>query len=212
MRAIVTAAVAAMALWGVGLSGTGWAQEPVTIVSAPAQGRQERFLGVDIFAGGGQFQNELVPATDTEDAKFQKWGWDVGATLSYGVRWLGITGSFGHQAIVENVSAYHLVAGPRVTSPWIAGEMMVARFYAHALGGFARTSGATRPQSRSEWVVGGGIDMLLLRLQFDYVRLNLDGAPKGNPRFFVGGVVPLCFRACSESRDGFNLSGRPATN
>ena len=52
MRGIVTAVVA-IALWGVGLSGAAWAQEPVTIVSAPPQARQERFLGLDLFRDDG---------------------------------------------------------------------------------------------------------------------------------------------------------------
>jgi len=46
--------------------------------------------------------------------------------------------------------------------------MMAARFSTHALGGFAHTSGATPWQSSAEWVLGGGVDMLIFRLQFDY--------------------------------------------
>ena len=68
----------------------------------------------------------------------------------------------------------------------------------------------TPSQSSTEWVLGGGFDVLLLRIQLDYVRLRLDGAREGNTRVFVGGVVPLCLRACRDS-DGFNLSGRPAS-
>jgi hypothetical protein len=209
MREMMTAGVMAIAVWGLGLSETLWAQEPATIVSAVPQGRPERFLGVDIFAGGGQFQNVLVPATDTEDAKYQKWGWDAGATVSYGVRWLGITASVGHQTIVQNMPAYHVVAGPRVTSPWLISDRAVGRFFGHALVGFARTAGVAPSQSSAEWVFGGGLDLFFARLQIDYVRLNLNGVNRGSPRVFVGGVIPLCLRACSESKDVVNLSGRP---
>ena len=209
MREMVTAAVAAIALSGLGLSGTAWAQEPVTIVTTTPN-RQERFLGLEVFGGGGQFQIELAPATETEDARYPKWGWDAGATLSYGIRWLGITGAVSHQAIGESLSAYHLVVGPRVTSPWIVGDRGAARFYAHALGGFAQTSGVTPSQRSAEWVFGGGMDAFFFRMQFDYVRLNLNGVEKGNARVFLGAVVPLCLRACSESKDVFNVSGHPA--
>ena len=210
MRRTVTAA-AAIVLLGSSLSGDARAQATVTIMSLPAQGRQGRFLGLDVFGGGSQFQTELAPTTETEEAKLPRWGWDAGATISYGIRWLGITGSVGHQAVAENGSAYHVVAGPRVTSPWIVGEDGAIRFFAHALGGVAHTSGVVPSQSSAEWVVGGGLDALLMRLQLDYVRLDLAGLPKNSFRIFVGAFVPLCLRACSESKDGINLSGRPAT-
>ena len=84
----------------------------------------------------------------------------------------------------------------------IIGDEGAVRFFAHALGGFAHTSGVTPSQSSAEWVLGGGMDALFFRLQGDHVRLNVKGVNKGNARVFVGAVVPLCLRACSESKDG----------
>lgn len=207
MRGIVTAAALASFLFA-GLAETAWAQEPATPVVIPPA-RPEHFLGLDVFAGGSQFQNVLVPATDTEPAKYPGWGWDAGATVSVGVRWLGITGTFGRQT-VETVPIYQLAVGPRVTSPWLVGDAAIIRVFAHALAGFATSSGVTPSQSSAEWVIGGGVDIMLLRIQFDNVRLNLNGLKTSSPRIFIGGVVPLCLRAC-RAWDGFNVSGRPAS-
>jgi hypothetical protein len=207
MRAILTA-TAAMVLWAGALSGTLLAQSAVDLPMSPP-GREPRFTGLDVFIGGGQVQNELVPATDTEDAKYPKWGWDAGATISVGVRWFGITAAVGQQPVDETVWVSHLVAGPRVTSPWVVGESMIVRFFGHALAGMARTSDPVS-QTAGEFVVGGGMDLLFFRIQGDYVRANLAGVKRGNGRLFFGGVIPLCLRGCTEA-DGFNVSGRPAT-
>ena len=59
-------------------------------------------------------------------------------------------------------------------------------------------------------MLGGGFDVLFVRIQADDVRLRLNGVREENTRVFVGGVVSLCLRACRDS-DGFNLSGRPAS-
>jgi len=213
MRGNLTAvAVSAAVLLGSCVAETTWAQEPAR-PAANVSDKPERFLGLDIFAGGAQYERRETPATpDTGDgseaAGWGKFGWDTGATFSFAKRWLGITGTFGHHTI-EDVPTYQFAVGPRVTSPWYVDEVAV-RFFAHALVGVATTSGATPSQSSTEWVLGGGFDVLLLRIQLDYVRLRLDGAREGNTRVFVGGVVPLCLRACRDS-DGFNLSGRPAS-
>ena len=183
---------------GSGVGETVLPQEPVPS-TAPAPHPQERFLGLDLFGGGAQLQNELAPATDTEKATYPHWGWDAGATVSYGVPWLGISAAFGHQAVAEDWGAYHLLAGPRVTSPWLINDNVGLRAFAHALAGFARTSGAAPSQSSAEWVVGGGVDILLFRVQVDYVHLNLNDVKGGFARVFLGGVVPLCLRACGES-------------
>lgn len=208
MRGVVTAAALALLLLGGGPAETASAQEPATPVVIPPA-RRERFLGLDVFAGGSQFQNVLVPATGTEPAKFPPWGWDAGATVSVGVRWLGITGAFGRQTI-ETVPIYQLAVGPRVTSPWLPLGEMPIRGFAHALVGFAGTSGVTPSQSSAEWIIGGGCDVFLLRFQFDSVWLKLNGVKTRNLRVFLGGVVPLCVRGCRES-DAFNVSGRPAS-
>ncbi len=206
MRGAMTAA--ALFLLARCLAETTWAQEPATPVVIPPA-RPVRFLGLDVFAGGSQFQNVLIPATDTEPAKYPPWGWDIGATVSVGVRWLGITGTFGRQTI-DTAPTYQVAVGPRLTSPWLpAGELPI-RGFAHALVGSVSTSGVTPSQSSAEWVIGGGIDIFLVRLQFDNVWLKLNGLKTSNFRLFLGGVVPLCLRACRES-DAFNVSGRPVS-
>jgi hypothetical protein len=65
-----------------------------SVVSTPA--RPERFLGLDVFGGGAGYQRyDYVPSEDpSNDDVYGKFGWDVGATVSVGVRWLGITGAF----------------------------------------------------------------------------------------------------------------------
>ena len=213
MRGNLTAlAVSAAVLLGSCVAETTWAQEQAT-PAANVSDKPGRFLGLDIFAGGVQYERRETPGTPdagdgSQGAGWGKFGWDTGATLSVGVRWMGITGAFGHHT-VEDVPAYQVAVGPRVTSPWYIDELAV-RFFAHALAGVATTSGATPSQSSTEWVLGGGFDVLFLRIQLDYVRLRLDGVPQGNTRVFVGGVVPFCLRACRDL-DGFNLSGRPAS-
>jgi hypothetical protein len=210
MSANATAAVVlTVALFGAGLPETTWAQEQAR-PTAVGRARPEPFLGVDVFAGGAAFSRyEQAPAgDDSDEIRYAATGWEAGATVAFGWRWLGITGAFGRQTI-ETVPVYQAVVGPRVTSPWMTGEDVGFRVFAHALVGAARTSGVIPAQSSTEWVLGGGIDIFLLRLQMDYVRLNLNGLRQDNYRVSMAGFVPLCLRACHAS-DGFNLSGRPA--
>lgn len=185
------------------------AQDPARPATSVSD-RPDRFLGLDIFAGGVQYERHEIPdgGDESQAASWGKFGWDTGATVSFAVRWIGITGTFGRHT-VEDLPTYQAAAGPRVTSPWYVDDVGI-RFFAHALVGVATTSGVTPSQSSTEFVIGGGFDVLLLRIQIDYVRLGLDGLQKGNTRAFIGGVVPLCLRDCREG-DGFNLSGRPAS-
>ena len=208
MRGLVTAAAALFLLAGC-LAETTWAQQPATPVVIPPA-RPQRFLGLDVFAGAARFEGyDPVEGEDPSGTiQHAKTGWDVGATVSIWVRWLGITGTFGRQ-IIDTVPTYQVAVGPRLTSPWLpAGELPI-RGFAHALVGTASTTGGTPSQTSTEWVIGGGCDIFLFRLQFDNVWLKLDGLKTSNFRFFFGGVVPLCLRACRES-DAFNVSGRPA--
>jgi len=208
MRGVVTAA--ALLLLGGCLAETAWAQEPATPVVIPPA-RPERFLGLDVFAGAVRFEG--YDHDESEDPstviKHAKTGWDVGATVSIGVPWLGITGTFGRQ-IIDTVPTYQLAVGPRVSSPWATSDNGAVRVFAHALVGFASTTGVTPSQSSAEWVVGGGCDLLLFRIQVDKVWLKLNGLKTSNLRVFFGGVVPLCLRGCRES-DAFNVSGRPTS-
>jgi len=208
-RRTTAAALALLLTWGC-LAETASAQEPATPAVIP-RARPERFVGLDVFAGGARYERyDYVRSEDpSKDDQFGKTGWDAGATVGFGVRWLGITGAIGRQTI-ETVPTYQLVVGPRVTSPWLPLGDIPIRGFAHALVGVASTSGVTPSQNSAEWVIGGGVDIFLLRMQFDSVRLKLNGLKTSSYRFFVGGVVPLCVRACRES-DGFNVSGRPTS-
>ena len=184
------------------------AQEPATPVP-PAQERHERFLGLEVIAGGVAYdRTDYLPVTTGDESDkdhFGPIGWDLGATVNYGVRWVGIAGSVGRHTI-ETVPTYQFAVGPRFTTP----RDYPIRFFAHVLVGFARTSGVTPSQGSAERVIGAGIDFGLLRIQIDEVTLNLDGLLKGNMRMFVGGFVPLCFRGCRDG-DFINVSGRKRT-
>jgi len=210
MHRRTTAAAVALLLTGGCLAETASAQEPASPVVIPPA-RPGLFLGLDVFGGAARCErNDVVPSEDpAKEDRMEKFGWDAGATVSVGVRWLGITGALGRQT-TEMVPTYHMVVGPRFTSPWAVSDAGAVRAFAHALVGFASTSGVTPSQSSAEWVIGGGVDIFLLRIQFDSVWLKLNGVKTSNLRVFMGGVVPLCVRACRES-DGFNVSGRPTS-
>lgn len=201
-------ALIAVALWGGGQPGVSWAQEPPR-PAALAPERPGPSVRLDVFVGGAAFERYEQPDFENTDAdiRYATTGWQAGATAFVGVPWLGITGAVGCQTI-ETTPAYHAAIGPQFMSPWIIGEDVGFRLFAHALYGVVSTAGDSPTQRGTEWVFGGGIDVLLLRIQYDYVRLNLPALARGNNRIFVGGVVPLCLRSC---RDGeINLSGRPA--
>ena len=168
------------------------AQEPAPpAVSAPD--KPERLLALDIFGGwSGCCAAIETPGTGEESNKIGGNGWEVGATVLYGKRWLGIKSTVGRTTIFD-VPVWQVTAGPQV----YIGKSY-ARWLAHALVGFSKTSGVTPSQSSVMWVAGGGLDLFILRLQGDYVRLSLDGVEKNNFRLFVGVVLPLCFRACGD--------------
>jgi len=171
------------------------AQDPET-PAVQAQGFHERFLGLEFIAAGVTYQrNEpLTTADDSKKDEFGKFGWDIGATVSYGVRWVGITGSVGRHTI-EHVPTYQFVVGPRFTTPW-SGPL---RVFAHALVGYARTRGLTSSQGSVEWVTGAGFDWAFFRVQADGVSLNLNDLKMNSFRMFVGAFIPLCSRACRDT-------------
>jgi hypothetical protein len=202
------AAVLAITLCGVGLAAPTWAQEPAKRVVS-ASGKPERYLALDVFGGyAGGYEGPQASTREQEEAESLGAGWDVGATISVGVRWIGITGTFGRVGF-SDMRTYQVLVGPRFTTPWAIAGSSAARLFGHVLAGYVTAGGPTPTNGGAEWIVGGGVDLFLFRVQGDYVRMNLPGLPRNNGRVFVGGVVPLCFRACRES-DGFNLSGRPA--
>jgi hypothetical protein len=193
----------AVALLSVGLSGATWAQEPVK-PAGTARAGSGKFLGLEVFGGAALYDTKDQSGTGdgepTDPGRYE--GWDVGASFNPGVRWMGLTGTVGRHN-TPGVPTFHVLAGPR----FYIGNAG-ARWIAHILGGIARTSGAA-PRSSGELVLGGGLDLFCLRMQFDYVRLNLQGLPKNNQRAFVGLYLPLCFRSCKEGVYEVDLSGSP---
>jgi hypothetical protein len=186
------ATVIAAALLGTSLAATGWAQEPARPAGS-APDKPERFLALDIFGGYVRGYGTIeISGTGEESSKIGGEGFDIGATVVYGKRWLGIKSAVGRATILD-VPVWQLTAGPQV----YIGKAN-ARWLAHALVGFATTSGVTPSQSSVVGVVGVGVDLAILRLQGDYVLLNLDGLPKHYGRAFAGVVLPLCFRACED--------------
>jgi len=166
------------------------AQEPAPpAVSAPD--KPERFLALDIFGGyvRGYLTSE-TPGTGEEPNKSRGEGGEFGATILFGKRWLGIKSTVGGATLLE-VPTWQVTVGPQVS----IGKAN-ARWLAHALIGIAGTSGVTPSRSSAVGLLGVGLDLWILRLQGDYVMLNLEGLPKNYPRAFVGVVLPLCFRAC----------------
>ncbi len=167
-------------------------QEPVPpAIRAP--GTSQRLLALDIFGGWALCCDPIeTPGTGEDTKESGGSGWEVGATVFYGRPWLGFRGTVGRTTTLD-LPVWQVTAGPQVST----GKAL-ARFMAHALVGYAKTSGVTPSQSSVVWAVGGGMDLAVLRIQIDYVRLSLDGLQKNNTRGFVGLVLPLCFRACGD--------------
>lgn len=169
-----------------------------------AQSARDRFLAADIFGG-------VLPAgigKSGEDSTAGPWdidGWEVGATIRFRP-WLGADVSGGRHTM-DGVRTHHLLAGPRIATRYL--DPWAVRFFAHALVGFGNasvTSGSS--ESGAEMAAGAGFDLFgVIRMKFDYVRLAAGSKPLQSGRAFIGGVVPLCFRGCSEA-DGFDVSGR----
>jgi hypothetical protein len=181
-----------------GMSNVAWAQ-PSAKTAGAQSGPPGRFLAFDVFVGGAGYQSKLPKADDAATKEtVRSGGWDLGGTVRVGPRWVGITGAIGTETIA-NVPTYHLAAGPR----FYLGEPG-ARWVAHALVGIVGTRDAAPSQTGPQLTLGGAWDIFILRLQYDYVRLNLAGLPKNNSRFFGGVVIPFCLRAC---RDKDRLCG-----
>jgi hypothetical protein len=89
------------------------AQEPAPpAVSAPD--KPERLLALDIFGGwSGCCAAIETPGTGEESNKIGGNGWEVGATVLYGKRWLGIKSTVGRTTIFD-VPVWQVTAGPQV--------------------------------------------------------------------------------------------------
>lgn len=91
-----------------------------------------------------------------------------------------------HSQRPQGVRTDHLLVGPRFTTPYV-GDLGV-RGFAHVLAGVARTTGGESPQTKPEFLVGGGLDVFIFwRLQIDYLRVNLNRLPKNR-----SDSTPLC--------------------
>jgi hypothetical protein len=176
------------------VSNPAWSQPAAN--PAPAESDTSgRFFAFDVFFGAAMYDSG---EKDEAGKAKNDAGWEVGGTVRVGPRWVGLTGSVGNGSIGD-VAAYHLLVGPR----FYIGEPG-ARWVAHALMGVARTHGGALSRTGTEFVLGGGMDLFILRFHFDYVRLNLAGSPKSSPRAFIGVVLPFCLRGC---RDKDRLCG-----
>jgi len=201
MRGMVTATTVAVLL-----SGTAWAQEPVKS-AATAQERRQHVLGLDLYGGGIVTVSEEVPG----EGNLGGWGWEASAAVRFDR--LGVAVAVGREFVIPDVHATFLVAGPRFTGGF---GMWDIRGFAHVLGGFARTGGATPTQDGFALMTGVGVDVAFVRFQVEYVRLGLDNLPNNFFRFYVGGGIPLCFRGCRKNEyggwmDGIPVSGRTTT-
>jgi hypothetical protein len=170
--------------------------------SVGAQQSEESFLQLDVFGGlvgaGSVFPIE-ESATNDEKVRTVSNGWDVGTTVFIASRWLGVTGSVGRTRGPRG-ALYQYLVGPRVTTPY---GHLGTRAFAHILLGRAHTRGPDGPMSGSEIIAGGGLDVYAsIRLQGDFMRLNVLGLRRNGGRVFLGIVVPLCLRQCGDT-DGW---------
>ena len=148
--------------------------------------------------GGGGDPVEGQP--DTHNHK----GWRVASEFKP-FRMAGIVAEVGRTW--NDVRPFkHYLAGGRVGTSSRGADGPV-HYFAHGLLGMAEAGAYSNAPAEKglEFVVGGGIDVAILRMQLDYMRLSLRDVPANQGRFFIGGVIPLCFRGCTKD-DGFDLS------
>jgi hypothetical protein len=161
-------------------------------------------FGADVFVGGATGPSHLQKLTPEELKKHTHVGWQIGTGLRTGLRtqWLQWTANYG-SAGNEDVHLSEVLGGVRALSPWIEGGETAVRGFAHTLVGPSWARGPLGATRSMEFVAGGGFDVLLLRMQFDYVRTAHAEVHRNEYRMFVGGFLPLCFSGCRpEWKDG----------
>ena len=176
----------------------------VLLMPAIADAQDTRpFLALDL-AGGYAMTDAPAAAVPTSDPPPSRRGFAVDAAVRIARPWLGVVGSVWH-VVDDVVSLNQYLTGVRVTTPF--GTEFPQRVFAHALTGVATANG------RRGLVVGAGAgwDLAFFRIQVEWTRQDLAGVPRNAVHGFIGGVLPLCFRACrdGEVTDGLNLSGYP---
>jgi hypothetical protein len=164
-------------------------------------------LAVDLFGGWSGASMNIGELNERgEEVSSVLDGFEVGATVRF-LPWVGVTGAFARNSEEERRLQHYLV-GARFSTRYFGDKGV--RGFAHVLWGKVNARSPEQPsESGSEMVIGGGWDSLLfLRIQFDYIRLSVNGYPENSWRLCVGGVVPLCFSKCGKRAvDGFDLSG-----
>jgi hypothetical protein len=177
------------------------------LLGAASTASAQPFLGLDVFGGALNAAGpESPPVEEGEEPKWNTHGWEVGANLRLPNRWIGVTGTVA-RTWFDDTRMYHVLAGPRVTTPFYP----FARAFGHVLVGGLSAHTPTTSQGSFGVAIGGGVDLFLARLQFDYYRIDVDGVPQNNSRFFLGGVFPFCFRGCGPD-DGFNVGDEPSAS
>ena len=179
----VVAFCAAMSAWN-----------PPTVSAQPPA--SEAFLAVDPYVA---WNRHVVAIDEPAPAERVFQGWEAGATVRFARRWLGVTGAVSRTSR-DQLVIRHFLVGPHLATSYGEG-----RLFAHALFGHARFEASTvASRSGFELVVGSGVDLVggVFRIEFDYVRVNLEGVPKNDGRLIVGAVIPLCFVGCRPGRIG----------
>jgi len=168
-------------------------------VAAHAQGdREEVFTdgAADAYVFGGYLSSGPGAPEGEPSPRFG--GWEVGGSV-YPTKWVGVTGSFARTSRDDGYLLKESLAGVRVATAY---GYMGARSFAHVLVGAVSVNGPGISDRGKAVVVGGGFDYLLVRLQIDYLRLDLDApvfSTKNQARVFLGGLLPFCFRRCTWS-------------
>lgn len=183
----------ALALIGVTIATTAVGAQTTT--AAPDDDATKRFLALDLAAG-------VIPAIREQTSEGAgRWaikGWNVDGTVRL-APWFGVVGSVVKSSSYDR-PAVHALGGVRVMTRFFAAPPVLIRPFAHVLVG--RVSPRDNGSSGNVLVAGGGWDLLLLRVQFDYIGTSV--AEVDAFRALIGAVVPLCFSRCRDS-DGFAL-------
>jgi hypothetical protein len=157
--------------------------------------RWPEFLAIDLSGGYSRLDIQLGELNEEgEEVPTGFGGFEVDATVRF-MPWLGVTGSY-FQNGNGGTTFQQILVGPRFNTRYFGPYY--TRAFAHALFGRVHVDSLMAPpESSSEMVIGGGLDMYgFLRMQIDYVRFDLAGYPANNVRISVGGVVPLCLNGC----------------
>jgi len=179
----------------------------------PVTNARPEFFAVDVFGGWVDFGGERSDGESSGTPPRLGKGWSAGATWRWQPR-IGVRTEVA-QTLGDTGRSWQYLGGISLNSSYDMGQSDPGggvyrpgtglRGFAHALAGYVRDStGDGGGNGGAEVMAGAGFDWLFFRLEADYVRVGLDSRPKNGSRVFVGGVLPLCFRSCSQN-DGDGL-------